>query len=105
PANPPTASTRDILVVTNLFATNAPSTLVDVTPTNAGNYNLAITNTAGTAGLSATAILTVLADNDRDGIDDDWERLYGMDTNSVANASADPDMDGMTNLQEYLAGT
>ncbi|HEY2952826.1 MAG TPA: lamin tail domain-containing protein [Verrucomicrobiae bacterium] len=105
PANPPTASTRDVLVITNLFATNATYTLVDVNPTNSGNYNLVITNTAGTAGLSATAILTVLADNDRDGIDDDWERLYGMDTNSVANASADPDMDGMTNLQEYLAGT
>ncbi|MCX8091115.1 MAG: thrombospondin type 3 repeat-containing protein [Verrucomicrobiae bacterium] len=42
-------------------------------------------------------------DTDGDGLADAWERLYFGDLAPIAGA--DPDGDGMNNLQEYLAGT
>jgi hypothetical protein len=45
-----------------------------------------------------------LPDSDGDGIPDWWELKYGTGWD-VANADADPDNDGISNVQEYLAGT
>jgi hypothetical protein len=44
-------------------------------------------------------------DADRDGLPDAWERQYGLDPNNPADAQHDLDGDGLSNLQEYLAGT
>ncbi len=44
-------------------------------------------------------------DADKDGIPDDWERAHGLNPAEAADASLDEDKDGMTNLQEFLAGT
>jgi hypothetical protein len=46
-------------------------------------------------------------DTDADGIPDSWENQYplAMSPNNPADANQDYDGDGMTNLQEYLAGT
>jgi predicted phosphodiesterase len=52
--------------------------------------------------------LAVPADADMDGLHDDWEARYGLDTRSGLGddgPDGDPDKDGMTNLQEQLAGT
>ena len=38
-----------------------------------------------------------------DGIPQSWWNQYGLGTNS--SAAADPDLDGWSNLQEYIAGT
>jgi hypothetical protein len=46
-----------------------------------------------------------LADTDGDGMPDDWENQYGFNRANAADANQDADGDGMTNLQEYLAGT
>lgn len=46
------------------------------------------------------------ADTDGDGLPDAWERLYfGSINDPRATPDADPDGDGFSNLQEYLAGT
>jgi len=44
------------------------------------------------------------ADSDNDGIPDDWETSHGLRI-GANDAALDPDNDGMSNLQEYLAGT
>ena len=47
-------------------------------------------------------------DADEDGLPDSWEISYGLDPSSASGgdgASADPDLDGLTNAQERAAGT
>lgn len=47
-------------------------------------------------------------DSDSDGMPDQWENLYGLNSNSATGdngADGDPDKDGQTNYQEYLADT
>lgn len=44
-------------------------------------------------------------DTDGDGIPDSAEDQMGLNRNNPLDAGYDPDGDGMTNLQEYLAGT
>ena len=44
-------------------------------------------------------------DADNDGMNDSWERKYGLDPNQSTDAVMDPDHDGMNSLQEYQAGT
>ncbi len=43
-------------------------------------------------------------DDDNDGMPDEWETAYGLNP-FEDNSSEDPDEDGYTNLEEYLAGT
>jgi hypothetical protein len=48
--------------------------------------------------------LPVNLDADADGIPDDWEELYGLST-SINDSDSDHDNDGMSALDEYIAGT
>jgi hypothetical protein len=45
------------------------------------------------------------ADDDNDDIADEWEENHGLNPKNSADASIDPDNDGLTNLEEYQAGT
>src|SRR5205807_1492586 len=55
---------------------------------------------------SAVVAFAVLADNDRDGMADDWEvAFFGSTSNPRGGASDDFDSDGLTNLQEFQNGT
>ena len=44
-------------------------------------------------------------DADADGMPDAWETTFGLDPDDPSDAATDADGDGLSNLQEYLAGT
>ena len=58
----------------------------------------------GQPGQRTLLNLTLGEDTDGDGLPDAWERLINPDLSKVRPGD-DSDRDGMTNLQEYLAGT
>ena len=45
------------------------------------------------------------SDSDGDGMPDWWEEQYGLDAQDATDAGLDPDADGLTNLEEFAAGT
>ncbi|MBL9171255.1 MAG: lamin tail domain-containing protein [Verrucomicrobiales bacterium] len=69
------------------------------------SYSIHVTNQARSTGLTSTnALLTYVADTDKDGLSDEWEtRFFGSATG--APAGADTDGDRLTNLEEFIAGT
>ena len=46
-----------------------------------------------------------IKDTDKDGMPDDWETQYGFNPNDPSDAAQDADHDGVSNLDEYKAGT
>ena len=90
-------------------ATDSSLSLTPVDASQAGIYQVLVTNSIGMVA-STPAILNVNGpDSDGDGIPDSWMlQNFGHPTGLAADhsrAQDDPDGDGMSNLQEYLAGT
>jgi hypothetical protein len=55
-------------------------------------------------GYSSLASGTPPVDSDHDGMPDDWETAAGLDPNDPADNNRDRDVDGYTNIEEYLHG-
>ncbi|MCL4298836.1 MAG: hypothetical protein KJ077_24070 [Anaerolineae bacterium] len=89
--------------------TNPILALVHVIPANMPAYEEAIAaaSPAPTTKPELQAIIDGVnqaSDTDSDGMSDDWELDNGLDP-LVDDAGDDPDGDGLTNLEEYQAGT
>jgi uncharacterized repeat protein (TIGR01451 family) len=97
--------------LTNLPSGSRASLTVLVTPQAAGTLTNTATVTVSGASdprgqnNTATALTVVFSDRDHDGMPDQWEVENGLNPDDASDAPLDPDGDGMTNLQEYLAGT
>ena len=79
-------------------------TLTNVSTADGGTYQVVVVNSSGSA-TSQVATLTISnPDTDGDGMADAWELEHGLRI-GVNDADLDPDGDGMTNLQEFIAGT
>jgi uncharacterized repeat protein (TIGR01451 family) len=50
-------------------------------------------------------VVEITGDEDHDGLPDDWEWNNGLSPLDSSDAGLDPDGDGRTNLEEYIAGT
>ncbi|HEY0455144.1 MAG TPA: immunoglobulin domain-containing protein, partial [Verrucomicrobiae bacterium] len=92
-----------------IFSNNLNSYISFFVITNAqgtSNYNVAVYNASRPTGLpSSSATITTVSDNDGDKIPDEWEQGYGLDSGDPFDAFLDADGDGMSNYQEYIAGT
>jgi hypothetical protein len=89
--------------------TNSVFTYGPVVAGDATTWRVIITNAAvptiGGTSPTVTFVVKEEPDFDQDGLPDAWEVANGFSTNSVSNATADTDGDGMTLWQEYIAGT
>jgi hypothetical protein len=88
--------------------TGTTLTRSNVQPGDAGTYGVLVntlTNTPVTPATFSATLDVLRPDRDGDGLPDDWELAHSLNPADANDAALDSDRDGLTNLQEYLAGT
>ncbi len=83
---------------------NASAVDTTATFTAAGTYQIRLTADDSYDQAFDDLEVIVLADADSDGMPDTWETNYSLNA-STGDATLDSDNDGVSNLDEYLAGT
>ncbi len=105
----PVASTSDYYLALRGHAIGAPNSATARFTLAQPAQNIVGIRLAGTEGGTVSggflgvfelAVLPAFADSDNDGMEDDWETKFGLRVGEN-DAAADPDGDGVTNLQEY----
>jgi hypothetical protein len=86
------------------YLTNASSTVLYTNIQPGTSLRVLVTNIVGGAS-SPTLFLDVLPDADGDGSPDAWESAHGLNATNAVDGTLDRDGDGMSNREEYLAGT
>ncbi len=66
---------------------------------------LEVSDGDGGADTQSWQVTVAFQDDDVDGMPDTWEGSYGLDPTDPTDATADPDADGISNLDEFLGGT
>ncbi len=82
---------------------NLGSTVAGLSRINDLSFGVAAGDSAAVEGIVRVFKLEI--DTDADGMHDAWEAANGLNTNNPADAAANNDGDGLTNLQEFIART
>lgn len=98
-----TSGTADGSYTNNFVDISGSSMLITGSTTNYVDSGGATNVPSRFYRIRASGTQGIVADSDGDGLPDSWELLYFGDLSQ--NAGGDPDSDGYSNLQEYLAGT
>lgn len=80
-------------------------TLPNVRAEHAGAWRVTVRNPASPSGTRRSFTIKLLPDADQDGLPDLWEKAFGYPTNLAQSGSADVDGDGLSDRDEYFAGT
>ncbi|MBN2505780.1 MAG: DUF11 domain-containing protein [Verrucomicrobia bacterium] len=87
----------------DLTVTFRPTT--EGTVTNRAAAGSSVNDPVPANNVAEFPLAVLCADCDRDGMLDAWEREHGLDPAEAGDADQDADGDGMTNLEEFWAGT
>jgi hypothetical protein len=95
------------VLATQILTQRVATLNIPVNLNSAGAYTVIMTNEAGgSLGVAFTnAIVTLAGDADGDLLPDDYETANGLLPGDPSDAATDTDDDGLSNREEYLAGT